>query len=92
MLKEFSDALKECPWYGRIFEPYPVVMLYVTGSMLYEVTDERSDYDLIAICDVESIPNTEPSCYFTWKGKKVHWSWLPLRLYTECPTTATAMH
>lgn len=77
----FVEALKSCPWYNKIFEQYPVVMLYITGSRLYGITDERSDYDLVAICDCNNIKRTEPDMFFTWKGKKVHWSWLPIGLY-----------
>lgn len=92
MLNEFIDALRACPWYGKIFETkYPVIMLQLTGSRLYEVVDDISDYDMIAICDAEEIELTEPPICYTWKGKKVHWSYLPIKLYTEQPKTATRL-
>ena len=90
-LYNFIDALKNCPWYNKIFEKYPVIMLYITGSRLCGIIDECSDYDLVAICDCDNIKKTEPNIFFTWKGKKVHWSWLPLKLYTNFPQTATPL-
>ena len=45
------NEFKESEYYKRIFKNHKVVILYVSGSRLYGITDERSDYDLIAIVD-----------------------------------------
>ena len=91
MEKEFVTELKCCPWYEKMFDVSPVIMIHLTGSRLYGITDNYSDYDLSVVCDKEKIIENKPNVFFAWRGKKVHWNWLPISLYTKYYTQATPM-
>lgn len=73
MISEFSDELRNSKFYENLFGGYNVVMIYVAGSQLYGVKDDRSDYDLIVLVDGDCI--YEPNEYLMYKDKKVHWYW-----------------
>ena len=50
-MNTLMNEFKESEYYQRIFKNHKIVLLYISGSRLYGITDERSDYDLIAIVD-----------------------------------------
>ena len=76
MLNEFFCELKQSKYFENITGNHRVVLLYVAGSRLIDVSDEHSDYDLVAIVDekVES----EADEYLTYGDAKVHWYYIPL--------------
>lgn len=79
---KFINDLRSCPYYERIFKGHNVIMLYLSGSRLIDVTDERSDYDLVALTsDGERIEH--PNEFLTYKGVKVHCSYIPITKFVS---------
>lgn len=76
MNKTFMRDLKASPYYERIFRGRDVIMLHISGSRLIGVTDERSDYDLVALTNGGERIN-HANEFLTYKGIKVHWSYVP---------------
>lgn len=76
MLTNFIEELKKSKFYKNIVNQQNIILLYVSGSRLIDVADDKSDYDLVAIVD-ENIEQ-ESDEYLTYNGKKVHWYYVPL--------------
>lgn len=69
---QFITDLKVSKYYQRMFLKYDVIMIYLAGSNLAGVTDDRSDYDLIVI--TTDSPNLEsPNECLKYEDIKVHW-------------------
>lgn len=80
MNKMFIEDLKSSPYYSRIFKNHEVVMLFISGSRLLKVTDERSDYDLVVLTN-EQTRTEHVDEFLTYEGVKVHWHYVPLMKY-----------
>ena len=48
-MKDFIEAFKSTSYYKNIFEfsPAEIVFIYLSGSRLIDVIDNRSDYDIV---------------------------------------------
>lgn len=76
MLSEFISDFRNTQYFKQILEDNKVILLYVAGSRILDITDERSDYDLVAV--VDSAQNSESNCILTYDGKRVHWYLRPV--------------
>ena len=76
MLSDFITDLKQSKYYNNILDKHDVIMLYVSGSRIIDVTDERSDYDLIAVVNESEVVESEE--FLIYNGVKVHWYYIPL--------------
>ena len=85
MLNDFIKDFKTSRFYDLPFSGYDVAMIYVAGSQLYGVRDDRSDYDLIVLVNGDC--RNEPNEYLTYKGKKVHWYWRNIDTFIETGNT-----
>lgn len=77
MTKQFINDLQMSPYFQRVLGGRDVIMVFVTGSRLLEVTDERSDYDLVVLTN-ERQREEYVSEYLTYNSVKVHWSYVPV--------------
>ena len=77
MLNEFINELKVSPFLSRILSGHNVITVCMYGSRLLNLTDNVSDYDLLAITDDSEEPSY-PQEYLTYAGAKVHWYYKPL--------------
>ena len=86
------NEFKESEYYQRIFKNHKVVILYVSGSRLCGITDERSDYDLIAIVD-EDIPETYPNEFIMYEDSiKIHWYYRSLKTFKDLSVNGTNLN
>lgn len=77
MTEQFVRDLKASPYYERIFGGHEVIMIYFTGSRLIDITDERSDFDLIVLTNDQK-REEHVSEFLTYYSKKVHWHYVPI--------------
>ena len=86
------NEFKESEYYQRIFKNHKVVILYVSGSRLCGITDERSDYDLIAIVD-EDIQETNPNEFIMYEDSiKIHWYYRSLKTFKDLSVNGTNLN
>lgn len=76
MLSDFITELKQSKYYQNIIDNHKVIMMYVSGSRIIDVTDERSDYDIVAVVDDSDVNDAEE--FLTYDGVKAHWYYIPL--------------
>ena len=59
MNDEFIADLTNSKFYRMLFDGKDVVMIYIAGSRIYNVLDDRSDYDIVVITnkDDQDYPN-----------------------------------
>ena len=76
MLSNFIEELKISKYLSNILSQHKVILLYVSGSRIIDTTDDRSDYDLVAV--VDETCQSEKEDYLTYKGIKVHWYYNPI--------------
>ena len=69
------EIFQSCPFLHKIFKNYTVKYIILSGSGLYNITDNLSDYDLdIFIKEpVEEIENNNDNECLFYKGRKLHW-------------------
>ena len=85
MNDEFIADLTNSKFYRMLFDGKDVVMIYIAGSRIYNVLDNRSDYDIIVITNKDD--QDYPDEYLTYKGKKVHWYWRNIDNFIETGNT-----
>ena len=86
------NEFKESEYYKRIFKNHKVVILYVSGSRLCGITDERSDYDLIAIVD-EDIQETNPNEFIMYEDSiKIHWYYRSFKTFKDLSVNGTNLN
>lgn len=91
-MNTLMNEFKESKYYQRIFKNHKVVLLYISGSRLYGITDERSDYDLIAIVD-EDIPETHPNEFIMYEDSiKIHWYYRSLKIFKDLSVNGTNLN
>lgn len=76
MLSNFIEELKNSKYISNILSQHKVILLYVSGSRIIDATDERSDYDLVAVVDESCQSETEE--FLIYNGVKVHWYYIPI--------------
>ena len=69
------EIFQSCPFLNKIFKHYTVKYIIFSGSGLYNINDNISDYDLdIFIKEpVEEIENNNDNECLFYKGRKLHW-------------------
>ena len=69
------EIFQSCPFLHKIFKNYTVKYIILSVSVLYNITDNLSDYDLdIFIKEpVEEIENNNDNECLFYKGRKLHW-------------------
>lgn len=77
MTKQFIQDLKASPYYERILNGHDVIMVFLTGSRLIDMADNRSDFDLIVLTNDQE-REEYVSEYLTYYSKKVHWHYVPI--------------
>ena len=87
MNDEFIADLTNSKFYQMLFDGKDVVMIYIAGSRIYNVLDDRSDYDIVVITNKDD--QDYPNEYLTYKGKKVHWYWRNIDNFIETGKTYT---
>lgn len=85
MNDEFIADLTNSKFYRMLFDGKDVVMIYIAGSRIYNVLDNRSDYDVVVITNKDD--QDYPDEYLTYKGKKVHWYWRNIDNFIETGNT-----
>ncbi len=70
-----AEIFQSCPFLNKIFKNYTVKYIILSGSGLYNITDNLSDYDLdIFIKEpAEEIENNNDNECLFYKGRKLHW-------------------
>lgn len=77
MTEQFINDLKLSPYYERLFNGHEVVMIFLTGSRLIDMSDGRSDFDLMVLTNDEK-REEYVSEFLTYYSKKVHWHYVPI--------------
>ena len=77
MTEQFINELKASPYYQRIFGDREVVMISFTGSRLIDITDDRSDGDLMVLTNDQK-REEHVAEFLTYGSKKVHWHYVPI--------------
>ena len=91
-MNTLMNEFKESEYYQRIFKNHKIVLLYISGSRLYGIIDERSDYDLIAIVD-EDIPETRPNEFIMYEDSiKIHWYYRSLKTFKYLSVNGTNLN
>lgn len=91
-MNTLMNEFKESEYYQRIFKNHKIVLLYISGSRLYGIIDERSDYDLIAIVD-EDIPETHPNEFIMYEDSiKIHWYYRSLKTFKDLSVNGTNLN
>lgn len=91
-MNTLMNEFKESEYYQRIFKNHKIVLLYISGSRLYGIIDERSDYDLIAIVD-EDIPETRPNEFIMYEDSiKIHWYYRSLKTFKDLSVNGTNLN
>ena len=69
------EIFQSCPFLNKIFKNYTIEYIIFSGSGLYNINDNISDYDLdIFIKEpVEEIENNNDNECLFYKGRKLHW-------------------
>lgn len=76
MLNEFISDFRNTKYYQQILDNNKVILMYVSGSRVLGITDERSDYDIVVVVD-DTIDSSSKSM-LTYEGVRVHWYFRPL--------------
>lgn len=79
--KEFIQDLQSSKYYTKLFDMYNVVMIMLVGSRKLNITDERSDYDIIVLT-TNSITKFPEECLMYY-GKKVHWEYININNFVQ---------
>lgn len=77
MTEQFINDLKTSLYFERILNGHDVIMICLTGSRLIDITDERSDFDLMVITN-DNKREEYVTEFLTYYSKKVHWHYVPL--------------
>lgn len=77
MTEQFINDLVTSPYYERILNGHDVVMIFLTGSRLIDITDGRSDFDLMVLTN-DNEREEYVSEFLTYYTKKVHWHYVPV--------------
>ena len=82
-----AKIFMSCPFLNKIFKNYKVKNVILSGSGLYNIIDNISDYDIsVFITDsTEQIINSDDECLF-YKGRKLHWYYNDYNKLFEIPT------
>lgn len=75
MTEQFMNDIKASPYFERIVGGHDVIMVSLTGSHLIDITDERSDFDLIVVTN-DNEREEYVSEYLKYYSKKVHWHYV----------------
>ena len=69
------EIFKSCPFLDKIFKYYTVEYVTISGSGLYNINDNISDYDIAIFIKepVEEIKNNNDNECLFYKGRKLHW-------------------
>ena len=69
------EIFKSCPFLDKIFKYYIVEYVTISGSGLYNINDNISDYDIAIFIKepVEEIKNNNDNECLFYKGRKLHW-------------------
>lgn len=78
-MKEFIDAFKDTSYYKNLFKDNRVIAIYILGSRSVDITDDRSDYDLVVFTDDGTYTDASQFEYLKYKNKKVHWYFNPIQ-------------
>ena len=91
-MNTLMSEFKESEYYQRIFKNHKVVLLYISGSRLCGITDERSDYDLISIVD-EDNPEMCPNEFIMYDDSiKIHWYYISFKTFKDLSVNGTNLN
>lgn len=76
MTEQFIQDLRKSPYFERILNGHDIVMIILTGSRLIDITDDRSDFDLLVITN-DKERDEHVSEFLTYCAKKAHWYYVP---------------
>lgn len=79
--KKFIHDLQSSKYYTKLFDMYNVVMIMLVGSRKLNITDERSDYDIVVLT-TNSITKFPEECLM-YHGKKVHWEYININDFVQ---------
>ncbi len=76
-MNEFITEFKSSKFLNFILEesPYIVKFIYITGSRLVGIIDDRSDYDIICVTEGEGV-RKESDYFIKYEDKKIHWIYI----------------
>lgn len=80
----FIKDLKNTSYYKDLILNPKVIMIYLGGSYCNGMASLNSDYDLTVIVDDSKAVDVSKSIYLTYKGKKVHWYYFPIKDFITC--------
>lgn len=76
-MNEFITEFNNSKFLNFILEesPYTVKFIYITGSRLVGIIDDRSDYDIICVTEGENV-RKESEYFIKYEDKMVHWIYI----------------
>lgn len=77
--EKFIEDLLASKFLDRIIGDKDVKLISIAGSRIFDIVDDRSDYDLlVVVSEDEDIPYYDMSYYeyFIYDNKKVHWYYM----------------
>lgn len=80
MTEQFIKDLTASPYFKRIIDGHDVIMVFLTGSRIIDISDERSDFDLIVLTNDQE-REEYVSEFLTYYSKKVHWHYVPVKKF-----------
>ena len=67
------------PFYKNLFLNKDIIGIYVGGSRLTNVIDEKSDYDLVILTNGGKYENVNKHAFIKWCDSiKLHWYYIPI--------------
>lgn len=79
MINQFIADFKNSHTYSELITDENVLCIYIAGSNCTGLNDEHSDYDLVVLTLEGDFIDVSQTLYLTYKGKKVHWYYFPLK-------------
>lgn len=86
MIKSFINEFKSTKYYNKIFEEVPkdnIIGIYLVGSTCMGLNDQDSDYDITVLTLNGDYVYKAEEFHLKYKGKKVHWWYLPISILFE---------
>jgi hypothetical protein len=92
--EQFVLDFKNSKYWNLLFDKYKVLMVQVIGSQLTEYIDDRSDIDIMVICENSPLEQEESIIRLKYEGHSVHWYYRNYKNYFDlsCKKGLTHIH
>ena len=78
-MTEFIKSFKNTSYYQNLLNSAKIVCIYMGGSICSDITDERSDYDIVVLTLDDEYIDASKYEHLEYRDKKVHWYYRPIK-------------